>query len=724
MRERTRLLKVLFISFICCFIFLNQAEAEVFKVPLYKLAPAKTVNLKCVSAGYSIKIPIPDRWKVEKAILTFSYVNSTGLLADKSRMTIKVNDYPVSQINLNPLAPEGFVKLSLPALLLESGYNDLSFNVSQHYSLECEQPCAEDLWTTLKLDQAALEIEYSLKEVPLKLASIASFLFDSRISPEGRVNIVMPDYNVETVSIASIAASGVARRFDYRNVIFSVSDSIRPGYDNIVIGNGDAVQGILKAGGLSALEIKGPFLKIMHMPGAEKKSDPQHALILISGMNADHVKLAAETFAIMSTSFPDTEEMIAMEFIMPEISMYGGRLIVSHDKKYAFKNLNFPSHTFKGINPSPQEIVFRLPADFLIRPNLYADLSLHFVYGAALRADSALNISLNGKLIRAIHLNDAKGALIEGYKLNIPTHIFRPGTNILRFEPVLTPFIGKNCENIQTENLFLTLFDNSMLYFPPMPHFVDLPKIELFMLNGFPVTRWPDAHESMIYLASRDADTISAALNLIGVITQKNGYPLLEMKYSFKPPQNFKGELIIIGDIAAIPDDIKRIAPLNLTKQTTVPYPVIRSWNDETSLAFSKQVSGLSPGRGAVMEFQSPYAEGRTAVLLTATSTKELLDLTYAIMEPAVQAKCEGDLVLIDLKPPDYNVVSMNIGRKYFAGKAGKVSKIDMYLYTYPWLYYAALALVIIVLSLLFFYLLKKHRERRVKGETAGSSDN
>jgi len=49
----------------------------------------------------------------------------------------------------------------------------------------------------------------------------------------------------------------------------------------------------------------------------------------------------------------------------------------------------------------------------------------------------------------------------------------------------------KLCDAVRTDGLFATIYENSTLVFPNMPHFVELPKIELFGLNGFPFTRWP-----------------------------------------------------------------------------------------------------------------------------------------------------------------------------------------------------------------------------------------
>jgi len=695
--------------------------AETLKIPLNKIAPVKSVDLKCISSGFSAGIPLPQRWKIEKATLTFDYVNSAALLPNKSFLAIKINGNTIAQVSLNPLTPEGTVKLSLPINMLEAGYNNLSFDVTQHYTIECEQACAPDLWTTLKLGEASLEIEYSLRPVPLKLSTIPEYIFDPKIFPYGQINIVLQDESPEMVTLASIAASGIARRFDYRKVLFTVSKDIQQGYDNILIGNKDFINKFLNGKGININKsITGPLLKIMHLPTiVDDKivTDPNHALIVISGLNTDHTKLATETFAIMSTPFPDTEELLAFEFTMPDIPAYGGKLILAPDKKYTLKTLNLQTHTFRSIEPSPREITFRLPSDFLIKPNLFAELILSFSYGAALRSDSVFNISLNDKSLRGVHLDDVHGALIDRYKIEIPTYLFKSGTNVFKFEAALTPLIYGKCENIQTKNLFLTLYDVSTFYIPKMPHFTEMPKLEMFIFNGFPITRWPDGHEAMFYLTRKDNSTISAALNIIGMITQNNGYPLLDIKFTYDNPKNYNGEIIIIGDIGSIPEDIKKITPLTLTKQTTVPYPVIRSWTDEFSLIFSKQISGLGAGRGALMEFQSPSVNGRSMILVTATSSDEVLALSEILMESSVQANIAGDLNLIYLIPikDDYRVISFNIGKKYYSGKMGILARLDYYLYTYPWIYYIAIGFVIVFLCFGSFYLLVIHRKKRLK---------
>lgn len=712
--------KILFTMFCLFYILAGHAEALVLKLPLYKFTPARTIDLKCITGEYSIQIPIPERWNLNKVSLSFSYTNSSNLLQDNSQLVVSINGRPVMQRNFNPMSPDGSVSLDIPVDLLKAGYNNLNFRTTQHYKAGgCENPCSPDLWTIIYLDKANLEIDYNLKEVPLKLSELAAYIFDPKIFPFGEINVIGEDLSSESVTMEGIVAAGIARRFDYKKINFNVSNNIRHELDNVLIGKKVFVETFLKNYGIALKEIKGPYLKVIHLP-SKNGQDLSHALIIVTGVTSKDVKIASETLTNLTISYPAADEMTPMELSLPEISQYSGRLIVSSDKKYDFKTLNFPIHTFEGFSPSSREITFRLPADFLIKQNKYAELTLNFVYGAGLRPDSVLNIKVNDKSVRSVQLKSYSGDMIEGYKISIPTYLFKAGTNTISFSPLMAP-IAKECDLIMSSNLFLTIFENSTLYFPPMPHFVELPALELFMLNGFPFTRWPDGYEAMIYLAHPDEKVVASALNIIGLMTQKNGYPLFGIEINTKAiPSGYNGELIVMGDIKSIPPDIKKASPLSLTTPSTVPYPLVRDWEGEETYAVSKQVSDAGANSGIVSEFQSPYKEGRSTVMITATSTDALKALCEALLEPHVQAAALGDILLVDLNTaPEYKVTAMRAGHKYTSGKLGKISKIDFYVSSYPYLYYVAIVLIILAVSFSIFFILKKARKRRLEGNAA-----
>jgi len=399
---------------------------------------------------------------------------------------------------------------------------------------------------------------------------------------------------------------------------------------------------------------------------------------------------------------------------MPEIALYSGRLVLTADKQYDFKTLNMPTHTFTGFNATPRAIMFRLPADFLIKSNQKARVTLNFTYGPGFGSTSSFNIMLNDKVIRSIHLEGKSGAFIEDYKIEIPAYMFRVGSNTLSFAPHMAPD-SKLCDFIQTGNLILTVFDSSTLYFPPMPHYVELPKMELFLLNGFPFTRWPDGYDSMLYLAGDDNVTLEAALNVIGFATQKNGFPLFGMEVTTRPPVDYRGELLVVGEASKISPKLIQSAPLTFGRAFKVPYPVVRSWEGEAMLVISENKSEFGADRGLFMEFQSPFKAGRTVFLMTASSKADLVRTSKALLDANVQAKIEGDVALVELNEPDYKVSSFSAGKKYTTGKSGKISAMESFLLSDPRKYYAAVALLILVVGSALYYVLKGILSRRTK---------
>ena len=253
-----------------------------------------------------------------------------------------------------------------------------------------------------------------------------------------------------------------------------------------------------------------------------------------------------------------------------------------------------------------------------------------------------------------------------------------------------------------------------------MPHFVEMPKLELFALNGFPVTRWPDGFETLVYLPQPDSASIDTAFNLIGMISQKNGFPLFGTQVTFTEPKNWEGEMLVVGKASAIPKSIMSRAPLQIEGVATVSYPVNRGWDSETSLFQSKQKSGLGEGSGLLMEFESADKAGRSIILVTAQTEKDLLSLGDALLNRGVQARISGDTALIKLNAPNYDVTSLSIGKKYSTGNKGNISIIDSFLYANIYIFYGLIALTIFGLSMLGYWLLRRYRKKRL---IAGRSD-
>jgi hypothetical protein len=247
-----------------------------------------------------------------------------------------------------------------------------------------------------------------------------------------------------------------------------------------------------------------------------------------------------------------------------------------------------------------------------------------------------------------------------------------------------------------------------------MPHFVEMPKTELFALNGFPFTRWPDGFETMVYLPQHDSASIDTALNLVGMITQKNGFPLFGTQVVFAEPKEWQGELLVVGEANSIPKSIMSLAPFQPDGAANIPYPVSRGWDSETSIAISKQRAGLGEGTGLLMEFESPNQKGRSVVVATAQNEKDLLLLGDALLSNSIQARIRGDVSLVQLDVPEYDVVSMEVGKKYSTGDKGGQGRVDAFMYANPSIFYGLIALALVVFSWILFRLARRNRAKRM----------
>lgn len=722
-----------FLLLMCC-ISPFYLTAKTLKIPLSQVYPVESLDLRCVDAKYEMKLPIPARWNVNSAKLFFSYVNSASLLKKNSQLVVRLNGTPLAQMKLDPNAPEGNAEIDLPKLLLQPGYNDLVFEVNQHYATQCELPCVPELWTRLKLDQAYMEFDYTLAPIPKQLSLVAKTLFDERSFLDNHINIVTENYNDDNISVAGSIASGIGVRFNFQPMNFHARNLLLEKMDNIVIGSETYITQLLSQYGITT-ELDTPTVTILSMVKSEFDEqgnqtyieDNTHALVLIVGNNKKEIQLAAESFDVLSLPFPDSGTMKLHEFELPDIKLYAGKNTLATGSDYEFNRLDYETHTFKGFSGSEKTINFRLPSDFMIKPNQYVDLSLNFAYGAGSRTDSSLNVLLNEQYVASIHLDDPRGGLVSNYKISMPTYLFQQGNNAISFQPTMTPLVTENCSFIQTENLFLTLFDNSSLKFPAMPHKIEMPRLDLMFVNGFPFTRWPDGFESRIALTELNEHTVASAYNLMAVLGQKNGYPLLSMEVTSKVEPNYDGEQILLGTISSVPEPFASKGPLQLGEKLRVPYPIFQQLEGSTNVAISTQQSDISFDKGIIMQYQSPGTLGRSVVLFTAKSAQALRRLTSLITTGSLQSQIKGDLVMVDMfdskqsdaiSIADFAAIAVTVGDKYITGKAGKVDVVDSVFVSNPDLYWIAIILSILAFSLLYYLLLKRRRAMRQDNES------
>ncbi|MBI9093031.1 MAG: cellulose biosynthesis cyclic di-GMP-binding regulatory protein BcsB [Desulfobacterium sp.] len=747
-----------FVLLIMVFAIPQNLQAQIIDLPLKEILQVENIRLEGTNGNtdkHEFSLPIPRRWSINTAILTFGYTNSTALIKNRSRLIFSLNGNPLAQVPLDPQTPQGQVSVSIPVKLLTPGYHPFRFEVAQHSAQgNCEDPSAPELWTWVELSEAKISFDVTLNPVPERLSAIADFLFDPRNPAVPPVNLIFPKITEAAMKPVALCASGVALRYDYRSVPFVSIDGFRSGMDTILVGPEAFIKSRLAQ--LDLLDAdwsaNGPLLAIHPLPLKKKMvsgqpkilTDPDHCLVVVTGKDWDDVLTAAKAFSLVSLPLPDSPWALVNDLIIPGIDPYTLKNGLTQNKAYSLSNLGFSTTTFKGTHPVPQGFGFRLPSDSHLLPNSQATLSLNMAYGANMRTDSVMNILLNDKFVAAIPCSDESGGNYSHYKIRLLLSSMKPGYNKLTFSPVLTPLITDKCTMIQTGNLRLTLFDDSTFSLPTIDQWIEMPQLKAFMTDGFPFGRFPDMRDTTIVVPDQTRQSFLTALNLVALAAQKTGFPPLEASFRLTPPETSDKDILIVSTADTIPDAYSTKAPLDLSSSGTLRYPHLTRprgydpgqdggfWSkllphkgarvvdvslQDAQFVVTRFDPFLMVKRAALMQFQSPFKNNRTVMVLTAHTLDDMAAAGTALWDRGLQSSSSGDTLLIDLSDPAYKTTALKLGPSYYLGNVGSTPFIAYYTNTYPKQFILLLLGLSLATALLIYIFLKRRSRRRIVDE-------
>lgn len=735
--ESQKIFKPILLIFISLIIFFysssNAISQESIKmnIPFTKVIPINTTTLMGSANHIKAKLPIPERWQIKSAVLNFSYVNSTALLQSRSRLVVWLNEHPIAQITLNPQLPQGKVAVNLPANLLKPGYNELQFTVAHHYTLECEDPSSAELWTTIEFDKASFDFDLSLKKVPENLTAIVNFLFEPKLFGNNEVNLVVADNKEETLELASIVASAVALRFEYRPVNISLSETLKKGVDNIVIGNAEFIKAI--DGDL--LTDKGSIIKIKTL-----SNDPYHALIILKGDNPAELQRAVYAFASINFPFPKAKAINVDNIKITPSVPPSGKGVLFPGYEYSFRDVGFFTTNFKGIGAKSQSIDFKLPSYVFLKPNSFLSLKINFSYGSGMRKDSSLNIQINGKYVASIHLDNIRGGYIRNYIIDIPLSLLKPGFNQIILTSVLTPLTAGYCEFIQTDNLQLTIFEDSKILIPSVPKWTAMPDLNLFFVDGFPFSQPLDFSQAGVLIVEENNETFYSAINLIALAAQRSGYIPFKLKISYDREKLKERNIIVVGTMSKIPEEYLKAGNIKLKSGGSFVYYLVRHFEKSESSLNTKlrsiienylpifkaksevfhskaqiDFSGNYEGKWFILsEFESPFKSRNTVLIATASEQESLAKGIQTLWEPSIGAKTGGAITLFDPQAPYETITNYHSDRAYYMGKMGFLPALNAWIYANPVIFTAVMLITIVIFAYLLYITLIKLRRKRL----------
>lgn len=720
-------------------------------IPLAVLnASPMPLDLRGLAPRAGLSIPVPARMKIESSELELYYTNSIALQA-RSLLAISLNERILAQLPLKAAQPNNAARISLPLQNQPAGYHSLSLSAAQHYADMCEDGSAAELFTQIDMQQSTLRLRATREPIPTSLAHLDE-LFDKRLwLNQFPLSIVSAEPAL--LEASTLAAQGVALRLDFIPVNISYqtvapdsnADAIQdesyfPGLaahadtqgDIVLIGSRQSLAAIVSPKLLE--QIKGAYLGLFPLD-----ADPTRGVLLISGLDAQQVTEAARVFALHKLALPDRQDIHIKNLDMPQdFSRLQGNPNQSNPPDengwVSFSRLDFATTTLHGMYPKPAELNFWAFAEMFDpqQRNLTAELS--FAYGAGFDQKSALNIFLNGKFIQALHLDNPHGEQLWRTRITIPVAQLKAGQNTLSFAPSLIgKDVGGECRPIFTENLYVSIADDSRIALPPSNGFMRLPDLSLLARTGLPYTQPYDGGGSALVVLDDDADTHSAALTLIGKLAQINKAALTGL-VTTRDLARLKGDhnLLLVGKSTNLPDNLKneiaafipglRWQNLVVGVQESQIQASLQSWLDnpmQSPVGMKKSTpasAALSLERGlgqsnAAVQFQSSFSGG-TVTLFSANDPKRLRNGINQLVSFDTWGALNGNGML-------WSISGEALGFSFpvshsFVGDIPTTTWLTLTLGDRPWLLLVLALSIILATSLLTWFMLRR-RARRFK---------
>lgn len=708
------------------------------------------LELRGAEARKALSLPVPQRLKIEDVKLEMVYTNSISMLP-RSQLAVTLDNRVIAQLPVKAHQPDNAARIALPLDGFRPGFREIGFRAAQHYTDECEDPSAPELYSQVDAAHSVLRLKTSRRPITPSLARLTD-IFDRRLWLERyTLELMVPRGSLgqdeDLRQAAAQVSQSIAATFDYLPVAVRINEMnpapakageprLRfPGvqlpdqaWDGVLLGTRDQLAPFVSADILA--NIKEGYIGLF-----QSDQDPSRSILVISGITPAQVRQAATMLNLPGIALPDRADVSVSKLRMDQ--GYQRTKSLDDEKGWtSFANLGFKTTTLKGMYPTPARLEFWASREMQDPAKPFIDLELNFAYGAGFDKKSGLNIMLNGQFIRALPMQDPHGEQFFKHKIKIkiPASSLRPGSNELQFAPAMIgEDLGGECKQIFTENLLVSIFEDSRLELPPVADYMSLPDLGLLARTGLPYTRAADGLGVGVMAADMEPATLGSALSLIAKLRQVNKAPLTSLRFlsSQDKLEDLDG-LIVVGTERALPEAIRKEMTAFMPHQRWQVFNVgshqatdvgqgLKRWVDQplTPLvqltSIEKHASAelaLSDGLGAsaaLVQYVSPSA-GVPVTVLTAAQAQYLQEGTQRLVEHSTWGAMDGSAMLWTMDGEA--AAKAYPADEVFIGEKSAMSLGSQIFSNHPWLAILITLAVILLAATLSWWLLRQRARR------------
>lgn len=590
---------------------------------LSALGVKQAVVLKGAESRTAFSFGVPLTKVVTQLSLSLNYRASIALAAKASLINISLNNSPVASVPVTqPDTPESVTsaEVELPAELLTTD-NTLTVELQGKCAPGCNGGTPSDLWLRFE-PSTHLRMSGSLLVLTNNLQLLPSPFFDRSSQRKVVANVAFtesPDLHI--LEAAGVVSSWLGTLADYRGIHFPVTVGEIPTGNVIVFGS--RASALLAGLGLGSLS--GPAIALRQNP-----VDPYGKVLIVTGGNGQEILAAAQALAL--GRYPkdgDSAELSgfkrppvrraydAPRWLSPSAStLLGGPLGPEDLRVYGNGSVN---------------LYFRLPPDLYVGSKAYLPIQLGFQLAKwSPEMSGVMHVKLNGFEIASRTVRDNSSHGPQFAKIGLPIDHLTP-SNTLTVEFSLDSSRELGPHEYPEENILKA----SSVDLAGMPHFVEMPRLDLFENSGFPFTKFADLSDTAVIISDNaSAQQLSLYLSALGFLGAQTGYPAIHMTVlhpSEASDASDKDLIVFNSPQSASSSPSPVMSQTGFEQGATVLSSVHNNWID---LPWSQQTKekrraeqflSVDPQpAGSISESASPLNRRRTAVRIDVSDPSKL----------------------------------------------------------------------------------------------------
>lgn len=644
-------------------------------IALKQLGAQAPLSLRGVDGRDGVSFNVRTNEVITKAELKLFFTYSPAMLTDLSHLNVLVNGEVAASLPFPKEKTNTQIErvVNIPPRLLTE-FNNITFQLIGHYTLQCEDPLHSTLWANIS-NKSVLNISYESIALQNNLALLPIPFMDRRDSRQLNIPFIFasnPD-NV-TMEASGTLASWFGSLAGYRGALF-------PAKINEIPLSGNAVAFLIgdqQLAGIPRQAIAGPTASIITNP-----KDPNGKLLLIMGRDAKELKLASAAVALGNQALTGETALITQFKDIPLRKPYDAPNWLPSNRKVTFSELNnIESLNVSGYSPEAIRVNFRLPPDLFswgsTGNGIPIDLKYRYTPQPATTINSILIIKMNGVLVKSEpllpedHIGNMALLLSKvlpdktmpmDVKFHAPIYSMRPRSQ-LQMNFVYDYIKEGECRDIIIDNVRGSIEPGSTIDISEFPHYLAMPNLSAFKSSGFPFTRLADLSQTAVILPDNpNTNEYSTYLAIMGRLGESTGYPATAVSViSAAQVQSAvdKDLLIIASDkdqpllkqweslIPAFIDGKQKRFDLTdfvsrIWKRLTF-HPEVARTTDIASFGFD------SSGQAAIFAgFESPLKSGRSAVLVWGSQSDALITAANALLsnDESRENRIDGSLTIV-----------------------------------------------------------------------------